>query len=147
MSINPYQPPTSEVADLPATPPKEARRPPLAPLSAGFLVAAGFVLAIPRFAMTPNWSSPIWPVFASFLVLLVSWFVISSVYKARNWVRWIAIFLGALGVMGLLSTSLPEGTPLVIRAIDLAQGLMQCIATVLLLLPSSKKWFTRASDA
>lgn len=70
----------------------------------------------------------------------------SSVYKARNWVRWVLVVLGALTIKTMLFSSLPEATPLLVQAINLFQELAHGTATFLLLLPDSKKWFTNASN-
>jgi hypothetical protein len=147
MAFNPYKTQGSEVNDLQKALTKNSLKPPWAPFLAGALLAISFILAIPRFAFGSIGSNHVFPIVASLLALLLSWFVMSSVYKSRNWARWIFIVFGVSGVIGIFFVSLPEATPFLIKAINFTQNLMQCTATVLFLLPDSKKWFTLASNA
>jgi hypothetical protein len=140
---NPYGPPAAEVAAASSHTTRDAlqARPPRAAFVAGVFVAVSLVLAAAKVSLLTFWHSPILQVLSGLLYLSLACIAMSSVYKARNWVRWCMVFLGLLALFGLLG--LHEGMPLFTLVLHITQGVLLGAASALLLLPSSKRWFVR----
>jgi TRAP-type uncharacterized transport system fused permease subunit len=94
---------------------------------------AGKAIPVPEFA-------------ATVLYALVGWAVYSSVRKRLNWMRWVLIVVGMLCLVDLLVPDDGSLDPM-LRDIRDAQDIMVGAAAFLLLLPASRRWFTRARDA
>jgi len=144
---NPYEPPAAEVADTTSqvAPRPLTMKPPHAALVAGLFVAVSLVLAAVKVSFLTFWHSHILQALSGLFYLSLAWFAVSSVYKARNWVRWCMVLLGLLALFGLLG--LPEGMPLGTVVLHIAQGVLFGTASVLFMLPSSKLWFVRRAHA
>lgn len=118
-------------------------RPPIAARSAGVLIALSSVVGMTHVAVMSGWSRFLTPLIALPVYVFFAWFVISSINKARNWVRWLILVLGALSPFALISLlwfriDLPA---YVVREIYVTQTLMHGAAAILLVFPKSRRWF------
>jgi uncharacterized protein involved in response to NO len=120
--------------------------PPLAARAAAYLFGAGLALGIARVFHDPGMTSPFPEIFASVFFSAIAWAVFSSVRKARNWVRWIIVALGLLCLVDLAG-QFEDNPDQLIRVLHLAQNILVAGAACLLLLPSSRRWFTKRTDA
>ena len=145
---NPYEAPRTEVGDIAtqSAPGQVARRLPRLTLGAGVLATAGLLLAAVHVSLFVDWHGNLSRFISGSLYVFLAWFAISSVRKARNWVRWTMVALGVWSLAGLL-WGLPEGTRLLVRAIHFTQELLLGSAAILFLLPSSGRWFARDTHA
>jgi len=145
---NPYEPPVAGLTDIapPNTQLGASTHLPLVPRVAGILVATSFALSVIRLYLIPDWSSPLPPFIASLLFLSIGWGVTSSIRKARNWVRWIIIVFGLICLFDLPRTlaNIPSGLTETIEAL---QTVLLVVAAILLVLPSSRHWFRRTTQA
>jgi hypothetical protein len=112
------------------------------------LLAVSFVPALIVFAAKAHWKEPVAWLMQIVVVVLIVWFLV-SIYRGKNWVRWLFIIWFGLGMFG---------TPRAIQYwakyadgaftwVAYAQILFQSSAFVLLLLPSSFRWFQSPTDS
>jgi len=108
----------------------------------GFPFAAGIV----KWACLSSWSSPIANLLVlAIFILLVGW-VLRSIRRGNNPLRWLFVVLFSIGVVEAWwqpQTFTYTWEPLFFWA----QALIQLPALVILFLPESNRWFSRRRDA
>jgi hypothetical protein len=114
---------------------------PLIVTIATICLAVQYAGGLVTWIFTAHWSNPLIPVVYAFVCLLV-FFVLHSIYIGRNWVRWLVIIFGVIGLLSLPSYW-AHFTLTIERVRFIIQTVLQVVAIVLLLLPSSARWFSR----
>ena len=116
-------------------------KPPAPVLTVVLLIAISCALALVRFlALFGGYKSGA-AVAGQFMIFFVAYLVGRALYKGRNWVR---IFVISVIVVGLLLIPFLPVPPLPTtweRMLYGIQGLIQICMVVLLLLPSSRRWY------
>ena len=136
MPINPYQSPD---ANLTATESRERTRP-LSVKVAVWLTALSFIVGLVYIfiedGMPHSLSSAFW--LLAFIAFTSS--TVLGLFLRRNWVRWVYVALVSAGLL-LLPWQVARRTHDIEFLVYLVQSAMQGVAVVLLVLPTSGRWY------
>ncbi|WP_157475478.1 hypothetical protein [Lysobacter sp. Root494] len=125
---NPYAAPTA-AAPLTTAPPRVV-------MASVAIHAASFALGFGHTFVTKGLPDSAGRIFAWLVVFSIIYFYLRAIYLGSNWIRWLSIFLTALGIIAL-----PWSLPTTGKAIYITQEIMVIVSCILLLLPSSARWY------
>jgi hypothetical protein len=115
-------------------------RPPRTVVVAVALLTASFIAGFARSIAVNPWNHPILNAFILFIIVAITYAALRALYEGKNWVRWVVAILIVYGCATLaLHVARLPGPPA--RYLYVAQGVVQLVATVLLFLPTSNRWF------
>ena len=128
---------------LPDQPQTNAPRP-LTVIGAVICVAVALAGAPLSWVFTLHWHEPL-AVLAFLGISLLLFFIARSLYMRRNWARWLIIAWTAFGTLGVPQL-LREFTFSFPSLRSLIQFVLYVVASVLLLCPASRRWFSTSSN-
>ena len=107
---------------------------------ATFCVALSYLAGLVSWIFTAHWREIIVPfIYAAACALI--FFYVRALYRGRVWARWIAVIAAGFSIYGL-PRAFARFTGEFAQVRFLAQTLLDVSAAVLLLLPSSGRWFS-----
>ena len=114
--------------------------PPKTIIVAVWLLVLSYILGYTRFLITKGWFTSVVSVLATLLFFALVYVITRALYKGRNWVRWLFVAFITAGILYLPWSLAGIAVPWE-RGVYLAQGVMQFIAAILLVLPGSNRWY------
>jgi hypothetical protein len=114
--------------------------PPSAVQVAVALVLLSWLLGCARVLVKNGWPVTIPQGIFSLVFFAIAYLICRSLHRGTNWVRWLTIVFTAIGMFALPWTlqTIPVQWE---RGIYVAQGVLQSVSIVLLLLPASNRWY------
>lgn len=124
-------------------PQSKLRRPTIV-LVAVIFVAVALAGAPLSWLFTLHWHEPS-AVLAFLCICLLLAFIVWSLYMRRNWARWLIIIWTAVGILGVPQL-IREFTISFPSLRGLIQFILYVVASILLLCPTSRRWFATSSN-
>jgi phosphoglycolate phosphatase-like HAD superfamily hydrolase len=110
-----------------------------------YLAVIAFAIALANtYRLAPQVSAQLNPVilWGYTAVTSVLWLLLMFlVFRGRNWARWVFCVFSFLGIPGTLFANAIGGIDMGTRVVSISQALLNGAAAVLLLIPSSARWY------